>query len=154
MQRLSWLHNCQNVSLRHCQSHRPLLWASHTPRASISSPLGLHLHRTYAQLSPGQDNSSKNKDKSSKETPPTKTIKEEIKEQRHRDWTIIKQLLPNVWPKGDINTKGRVVIALGLLIAGKVSEFAHVQVESVEQAERRLRRHIALASQRSSPFLL
>ena len=43
------------------------------------------------------------------------------KEQRHRDVKIIKQLLPNIWPKGDNSTKTRVVLAVGLLIAGKVS---------------------------------
>ena len=40
--------------------------------------------------------------------------------QRQRDIAIIRQLLPNVWPKGDSSAKTRVVIALSLLIAGKL----------------------------------
>lgn len=42
------------------------------------------------------------------------------KEQTRRDWDIIKKLLPNVWPKNDWGTKTRVLLAVGLLIGGKV----------------------------------
>lgn len=42
------------------------------------------------------------------------------KEQSRRDWDIIKKLLPNVWPKNDWSTKRRVLLALGLLVGGKV----------------------------------
>lgn len=42
------------------------------------------------------------------------------KEQTRRDWDIIKKLLPNVWPKNDWSTKRRVLLALGLLVGGKV----------------------------------
>lgn len=42
------------------------------------------------------------------------------KEQTRRDWDIIKKLLPNVWPKNDWGTKTRVLLAIGLLIGGKV----------------------------------
>lgn len=42
------------------------------------------------------------------------------KEQTRRDWDIIKKLLPNVWPKSDWSTKRRVLLALGLLVGGKV----------------------------------
>lgn len=42
------------------------------------------------------------------------------KEQSRRDWEIIKKLLPNVWPKNDWGTKTRVLLAVGLLIGGKV----------------------------------
>ncbi|KAK9894258.1 P-loop containing nucleoside triphosphate hydrolase protein [Cystobasidium minutum MCA 4210] len=42
------------------------------------------------------------------------------KEQRLRDIQIIKRLLPNIWPKGDTGTKARVVIAIALLIGGKL----------------------------------
>jgi ATP-binding cassette subfamily B (MDR/TAP) protein 7 len=41
-------------------------------------------------------------------------------EQRRRDWAIIKQLVPHIWPKHDWGTKGRVLVGLGFLIAGKV----------------------------------
>ncbi|GAA5824112.1 hypothetical protein JCM5353_006148 [Sporobolomyces roseus] len=42
------------------------------------------------------------------------------KEQSRRDWEIIKKLLPNVWPKNDWGTKTRVLLAVGLLIGGKL----------------------------------
>jgi len=44
-----------------------------------------------------------------------------VKEQRMADWSIIKKLLQHVWPRGDGATKRRVVLALALLIGGKVS---------------------------------
>ncbi|KZP00358.1 P-loop containing nucleoside triphosphate hydrolase protein [Calocera viscosa TUFC12733] len=46
-------------------------------------------------------------------------------DQRRSDWNIIKQLVVNVWPKGEWSVKARVVTAFVLLIAGKV---ANVQV--------------------------
>ncbi|ORY84119.1 P-loop containing nucleoside triphosphate hydrolase protein [Leucosporidium creatinivorum] len=42
------------------------------------------------------------------------------KEQGRKDWEIIKTLLPNVWPKNDWGTKTRVLLAVGLLIGGKL----------------------------------
>ncbi|KAH7907928.1 P-loop containing nucleoside triphosphate hydrolase protein [Hygrophoropsis aurantiaca] len=43
-----------------------------------------------------------------------------VKEQRRKDWTIVKRLMGNVWPKDDWSTRGRVVLGFGLLISGKV----------------------------------
>ncbi|KAH7930207.1 hypothetical protein BV22DRAFT_1125157 [Leucogyrophana mollusca] len=43
-----------------------------------------------------------------------------VKEQRRKDWTIVKRLMGNVWPKNDWGTRGRVVLGFGLLISGKV----------------------------------
>ncbi|KAG8864885.1 Iron-sulfur clusters transporter atm1, mitochondrial [Tulasnella sp. 330] len=40
-------------------------------------------------------------------------------EQRRVDWRILKQLSTNIWPKGQFDVKSRVVLAVGLLIAGK-----------------------------------
>ena len=37
------------------------------------------------------------------------------------DWAIIKQLMKYIWPKNDVGVKTRVVVALSLLIGGKVS---------------------------------
>lgn len=37
------------------------------------------------------------------------------------DWAIIKQLMKYIWPKNDVGVKTRVVIALSLLVGGKVS---------------------------------
>ncbi|KAK4047159.1 Iron-sulfur clusters transporter atm1, mitochondrial [Microbotryomycetes sp. JL201] len=42
------------------------------------------------------------------------------KEQTRKDWEIVKTLLPNVWPKNDWGTKTRVLVALGLLVGGKL----------------------------------
>ncbi|KAG8908488.1 Iron-sulfur clusters transporter atm1, mitochondrial [Tulasnella sp. 403] len=42
-------------------------------------------------------------------------------EQRKADWKIVKQLSTNIWPKGQWDVKTRVLLALGLLIAGKVT---------------------------------
>lgn len=44
-----------------------------------------------------------------------------VKEQRKADWEIVKKLVQHVWPKGEGSTKRRVVLALTLLIGGKVS---------------------------------
>lgn len=41
-------------------------------------------------------------------------------EQRRVDWQIVKKLVVNVWPKGEWTIKTRVVLALSLLLAGKV----------------------------------
>lgn len=43
-----------------------------------------------------------------------------VKEQRRKDWIIVKRLMSHVWPKNDWGTRGRVVLGFGLLIAGKV----------------------------------
>jgi ABC transporter ATM len=42
------------------------------------------------------------------------------KKQALTDWTILRQLAQNVWPKGNNSVKVRVVGALTLLVAGKV----------------------------------
>ncbi|RPD72379.1 P-loop containing nucleoside triphosphate hydrolase protein [Lentinus tigrinus ALCF2SS1-7] len=42
------------------------------------------------------------------------------REQRKRDWNIIKKLTQNLWPKDDWKTRGRVVLGFGLLISGKL----------------------------------
>ena len=50
----------------------------------------------------------------------SKTTEVTEKEQSRKDWEIIRKLLPNLWPKDDWGTKTRVMLALGLLIGGKV----------------------------------
>ena len=42
-------------------------------------------------------------------------------EQRRKDLAIIRRLMVNIWPPGDWNTKSRVLLGFGLLVAGKVS---------------------------------
>jgi ATP-binding cassette subfamily B (MDR/TAP) protein 7 len=43
-----------------------------------------------------------------------------VKQQRKNDWEIIKRLSGNLWPKDDWSTRARVVVGMGLLVAGKV----------------------------------
>ena len=45
-------------------------------------------------------------------------------QQRKIDLAIIKDLLVNVWPKGHRDIKIRVVLALGLLVTGKVLQLS------------------------------
>lgn len=51
----------------------------------------------------------------------TGDVKSKNREQRKRDVQILKRLLPNIWPKDDMGTKARVLIALALLAGGKVA---------------------------------
>ena len=44
-----------------------------------------------------------------------------IAQQRRNDWEIVKKLSGNLWPKDDWATRSRVLVGLGLLVAGKVS---------------------------------
>ncbi|TFK36675.1 iron-sulfur clusters transporter ATM1 [Crucibulum laeve] len=41
-------------------------------------------------------------------------------EQRRSDWTIIRRLMVNVWPKNDWKTRGTVLFGFGLLITAKL----------------------------------
>lgn len=45
----------------------------------------------------------------------------DVNKRNATDWAIIRQLMKYIWPKNDIGVKSRVVIALGLLLGGKVS---------------------------------
>lgn len=42
------------------------------------------------------------------------------KEQRRKDWAIVKRLLPHIWPQGDWGVRSRVIFGFALLLAGKV----------------------------------
>ncbi|ETW76251.1 ABC transporter [Heterobasidion irregulare TC 32-1] len=41
-------------------------------------------------------------------------------EQRRRDWSIIRRLAVNLWPKNDWGTRGRVLLGVGFLVSGKI----------------------------------
>lgn len=43
------------------------------------------------------------------------------KQQRETDWSIVRRLIGHVWPKGETGAKTRVILALALLVGGKVS---------------------------------
>lgn len=42
-----------------------------------------------------------------------------VAEQRKADWRIVKKLVGHLWPAGKWGVKGRVILALSLLLAGK-----------------------------------
>ncbi|KAF7723880.1 Iron-sulfur clusters transporter atm1, mitochondrial [Apophysomyces ossiformis] len=52
--------------------------------------------------------------------PPVNETIQSNKERNATDWAIIRQLMKYIWPKNDIGVKTRVVIALSLLIGGKL----------------------------------
>lgn len=54
---------------------------------------------------------------------PTVGGSEVAKDRNATDWAIIRQLMKYIWPKNDVSVKTRVVIALSLLVGGKVSIF-------------------------------
>lgn len=47
-------------------------------------------------------------------------------EQRRSDWSIIKRLLVNVWPKNDWKTRSTVLFGFGLLVTAKVRQYPFV----------------------------
>ncbi|KAJ3536150.1 hypothetical protein NM688_g6873 [Phlebia brevispora] len=49
-----------------------------------------------------------------------------IAEQRKKDWNIVKRLSGNLWPKDDWSTRARVIVGVGLLVAGKVDGLARI----------------------------
>lgn len=51
---------------------------------------------------------------------PTSKVTISNAEQRRRDWFIVRRLLVHIWPRDDWETRGRVVLGVGLLISGKV----------------------------------
>ncbi|KAI8875185.1 hypothetical protein K501DRAFT_72411 [Backusella circina FSU 941] len=55
-----------------------------------------------------------------KKTQPVAVAAADTKGRNATDWAIIKQLMKYIWPKNDIGVKARVVIALSLLIGGKL----------------------------------
>ena len=47
------------------------------------------------------------------------------KEQRRKDWLVVRKIIGNVWPKHDWNTRCRVVLGFTLLLGGKVPLSLH-----------------------------
>ena len=43
-----------------------------------------------------------------------------VSEQRKKDIAIVRRLMVNIWPPGDWNTKGRVILGFFFLVGGKV----------------------------------
>ncbi|KAF9223640.1 P-loop containing nucleoside triphosphate hydrolase protein [Gyrodon lividus] len=61
-------------------------------------------------------------------SPQTQSDHVSAKEQRRKDWAVVRKLILNVWPKNDWSTRGRVVLGFALLISGKV---LNVQVPQI-----------------------
>jgi hypothetical protein len=53
-------------------------------------------------------------------TPPAAAVPIDQTKRNATDWAIIKQLMKYIWPKDDVGVKTRVVVALSLLVGGKV----------------------------------
>lgn len=51
---------------------------------------------------------------------PPKPVDKQVVERKSTNWEILSTLLTYVWPKNDFGTKARVVLALSLLLAGKL----------------------------------
>ncbi|KAG6910080.1 Iron-sulfur clusters transporter atm1, mitochondrial [Tephrocybe rancida] len=76
--------------------------------------------RTFQHLAPKPDAPAAAPPKGAAQNAATKPKDPTSKEQRKTDWSIIKRLLVNVWPKNDWRTRGTVLLGFGLLIGGKV----------------------------------
>ncbi|KAH7341792.1 P-loop containing nucleoside triphosphate hydrolase protein [Rhizoctonia solani] len=122
----------------HIQSHAPRLYSSLTQSTSRPGILGSNIQciqRSFRACSPIRTPPSTTiQTPTSTAKSPTPTAKSEPKppaagetvvhisqaEQRRVDWEIVKRLVVNVWPKGEWTIRARVVLALSLLLAGKV----------------------------------
>ncbi|KAF8651949.1 hypothetical protein AX16_004592 [Volvariella volvacea WC 439] len=78
-----------------------------SPSPSPSSPASTPTPQT-------QGSSGRSSENAKSESTPSNA------EQRRTDWTIIKKLMVNVWPRGDWKTKGTVLFGFALLVSGKV----------------------------------
>lgn len=99
-----------HMVLRHFQTKRvtqPLSWP--TKRVFTTTTRTL-----FAKQTP-------NIEKTVTKAVDTKAV--EVKERNATDWAIIKQLMKYIWPKNDVGVKTRVVVALSLLLGGKVCFF-------------------------------
>jgi hypothetical protein len=105
-------------------------------RPSLLLPLYLHTNRTLSLRSRYFQNLAKKTEETHPTSHSTKPALHSsakkpgsddaahitVSEQRRRDWNIVKRLSGNLWPKGDWSTRSRVVLGVGLLVAGKVCE--------------------------------
>ncbi|KAI0475475.1 P-loop containing nucleoside triphosphate hydrolase protein [Xylariaceae sp. FL0804] len=87
---------------------RPVL-SSGTPMARFGS---------YANSQPSKPQDGKNG--GTKPTDPLAAVDKSDKEQRKADWAIMKEMAHYLWPKGNLDAKMRVSIAVVLLIGAKV----------------------------------
>ncbi|KAJ9476574.1 Iron-sulfur clusters transporter ATM1, mitochondrial [Pseudozyma hubeiensis] len=92
------------------------------PKQQVQTPPGSASDKIVANTSPEASKTPVSaKKQPDGDDPLNLNAKEKtVKEQRMVDWAIIKKLIQYVWPKGDFGTKQRVVLALALLIGGKL----------------------------------
>jgi hypothetical protein len=137
------------LAFRHltpCNKHstlifRPLL--SSTPLPSSRILLALQL-RPYQHLARLHDNAqaasvTTRKQETNIQKAPSATIKPATAgpqdlggdtvhktqaEQRKADWRIVRNLIRHLWPKDDWSVKARLIVALSLLVGGKVSRYS------------------------------
>ncbi|KAI8051854.1 P-loop containing nucleoside triphosphate hydrolase protein [Thamnidium elegans] len=95
-----------HMVLRHFQTKKPIQLSWPTKRVFTTTTRTL-----FAKQTP-------NIEKTVTKAVDTKTV--EVKERNATDWAIIKQLMKYIWPKNDVGVKTRVVIALSLLLGGKL----------------------------------
>lgn len=108
------------VGLRTIHSQRCSLWTSYvqvsrTPCA-VQSPLPVRLQVPRRWHSHGPPPSTP----PTQPSPPADGTQPVATKKRSSNWEIISTLLAYVWPKNDIGTKSRVLLALSLLLAGKL----------------------------------
>ena len=112
---------CAHALRPQCQAFarcRALLPLSRPPQSTKFQFFG-HLARD----NPTTANSSSKYIKEKNEPPKQEVHHPTKAEQRRSDWTIIKQLLSNVWPKNDWHTRGTVLFGFMLLISAKARTF-------------------------------
>jgi hypothetical protein len=142
------------LAFRHlapCNRHstllfRPLLSSTLLPSRRTLLPLPL---RPYQHLVNSQSNAQAPSDTTKKQETKTQktpsansepaaagpqdlggdTIHKTQAEQRKADWRIVKNLVRHLWPKDDWSVKARLVVALSLLVGGKVSRDKKQQLE-------------------------
>ncbi|KAK3503219.1 iron-sulfur clusters transporter atm-1, mitochondrial [Neurospora crassa] len=110
----------------------PRLWA---PRLSSihATPTIANLRASFTTSSPrffAPNGSAKDESKPAVSTVPKTTgrgpsdplaaIDKTAQEQRKADWAIMKEMSKYLWPKGSWGDKARVLLAIGLLVGGKV----------------------------------
>lgn len=115
-----------------CQFHaRPHVtlgrqWSERPPTVSIPSfrPVICRSYQHLASQPPKKtsDETSKLPNATTPKPSPEDAVHVSIAEQRKKDWNIVKRLSRNLWPKDDWSTRSRVILGVGLLVAGKVSE--------------------------------
>ncbi|KAF7793718.1 hypothetical protein EIP86_004834 [Pleurotus ostreatoroseus] len=101
-------------------------WSERPPTASIPSfrPVSCRKYQHLASQSPKKTSDETNKlPKATTPKPaasPEDAVHISLAEQRKKDWNIVKRLSRNLWPKDDWSTRSRVILGVGLLVAGKL----------------------------------